>query len=118
MATAGQFEAYLRDSFDVLYAESERYPRMMSIGLHCRVIGRPGRSPSLDRFIDYAKGFDGVWFGHARGDRPLVARGARRKPTPGGGNVSEGRQVQVMTGPAPGGDVVRIELEDVPGPGG
>jgi peptidoglycan/xylan/chitin deacetylase (PgdA/CDA1 family) len=35
---------------------------MMSIGLHCRVIGRPGRSRSLDRFIDYAKGFDGVWF--------------------------------------------------------
>jgi hypothetical protein len=35
---------------------------MMSIGLHCRVIGRPGRSPSLDRFIEYAKGFDGVWF--------------------------------------------------------
>jgi chitin deacetylase len=35
---------------------------MMSIGLHCRVIGRPGRSASLDRFIDYAKGFDGVWF--------------------------------------------------------
>jgi hypothetical protein len=44
MATAEQFEAYLRDSFDVLYAESERYPRMMSIGLHSRVIGRPGRS--------------------------------------------------------------------------
>jgi peptidoglycan/xylan/chitin deacetylase (PgdA/CDA1 family) len=62
MATAEQFETYLRDSFDVLYAESERHPRMMSIGLHCRVIGRPGRSPSLDRFIDYAKGFDGVWF--------------------------------------------------------
>jgi peptidoglycan/xylan/chitin deacetylase (PgdA/CDA1 family) len=35
---------------------------MMSIGLHCRIIGRSGRSPSLDRFIDYAKGFDGVWF--------------------------------------------------------
>jgi hypothetical protein len=34
----------------------------MSIGLHCRVIGRPGRSPSLGRFIDYAKGFEGVWF--------------------------------------------------------
>src|SRR4051812_3064572 len=62
MATAGQFEAYLRDSFDVLYAESERYPRMMSIGLHCRVIGRPGRSAALDRFIERAKGFDGVWF--------------------------------------------------------
>jgi peptidoglycan/xylan/chitin deacetylase (PgdA/CDA1 family) len=35
---------------------------MMSIGLHCRIIGRPGRSASLDRFIDYAQGFDGVWF--------------------------------------------------------
>jgi peptidoglycan/xylan/chitin deacetylase (PgdA/CDA1 family) len=62
MATAGDFESYLRESFDVLYAESEHHPRMMSIGLHCRVIGRPGRSRSLDRFIDYAKAFDGVWF--------------------------------------------------------
>jgi peptidoglycan/xylan/chitin deacetylase (PgdA/CDA1 family) len=35
---------------------------MMSIGLHCRIIGRPGRSSSLERFIDYAQGFDGVWF--------------------------------------------------------
>ena len=62
MATARQFEDYLRDSFDVLYAESETRPRMMSSGLHCRVIGRPGRSPALDRFIEYAAGFPGVWF--------------------------------------------------------
>jgi hypothetical protein len=81
MATAEQFETNLRDSFDVLYAESERYPRMMSIELHCRVIGRPGRSPSLDRFINYelCKAVRRRLVRHARRDRPLVAWGARRK---------------------------------------
>ena len=54
-----QFEAYLRDSFDALYAESGR---MMSVGLHCRLIGRPGRIMALKRFMEYAAGHDGVWF--------------------------------------------------------
>jgi OHCU decarboxylase len=54
-----QFEAYLRDSFDALYAEGGR---MMSVGLHCRLIGRPGRIMALKRFMDYAAGHDGVWF--------------------------------------------------------
>ena len=54
-----QFYSYLKDSFDVLYAEGGR---MMSIGLHCRLIGRPGRAAALQRFIDYANGYDGVWF--------------------------------------------------------
>jgi putative urate catabolism protein len=57
-----QFFAYLRDSFDVLYAEGDRSPRMMSIGLHARLIGRPGRLRSLERFIDHAGGHDKVWF--------------------------------------------------------
>jgi peptidoglycan/xylan/chitin deacetylase (PgdA/CDA1 family) len=61
-STQGQFLAYLKDSFDVLYEESQRTPRMMSVGLHCRMIGRPGRISSLARFIAYAKGFPGVWF--------------------------------------------------------
>jgi OHCU decarboxylase len=54
-----QFEAYLRDSFDALYAEGGR---MMSVGLHCRLIGRPGRIMALRRFMDYAAGHAGVWF--------------------------------------------------------
>ena len=56
-----QFFAYLRDSFDVLYAEGARVPRMMSVGLHCRLVGRPGRIHALERFIDHARQHDEVW---------------------------------------------------------
>ena len=57
-----QFFAYLRDSFDTLYAEGAVTPRMMSIGLHCRIAGRPGRIAALARFIDYAQAKSDVWF--------------------------------------------------------
>ncbi|MEM1232800.1 MAG: allantoinase PuuE [Pseudomonadota bacterium] len=58
-----QFEAYLRDSFDCLYAEGiGGAPKMMSIGLHCRLVGRPGRIMALKRFIKHAKSHEGVWF--------------------------------------------------------
>ena len=56
-----QFFAYLRDSFDVLYAEGETAPKMMSIGLHCRLVGRPGRAAALMRFLDYVQGHERVW---------------------------------------------------------
>ncbi|MEB3295384.1 MAG: allantoinase PuuE [Synechococcales bacterium] len=56
-----QFFAYLRDAFDVLYAEGETTPKMMSIGLHCRLVGRPGRAAALARFLDYVQGYDRVW---------------------------------------------------------
>ena len=56
-----QFFSYLRDSFDTLYAEGARLPKMMSVGLHCRLAGRPGRSAALARFLDYVQGFDKVW---------------------------------------------------------
>jgi putative urate catabolism protein len=55
------FFQYLRDAFDVLYAEGLQRPKMMSIGLHCRLAGRPGRAAALIRFIDYARSHDGVW---------------------------------------------------------
>ena len=58
-----QFYSYLRDAFDVLYAESEHTPRMMSVGLHCRLVGRPGRLAALARFIEYTRRFDDVWYG-------------------------------------------------------
>jgi putative urate catabolism protein len=56
-----QFYAYLKDSFDVLYAEGETQPKMMSVGLHCRIAGKPGRSAALARFLDYVQSHDRVW---------------------------------------------------------
>ncbi|GJE57043.1 hypothetical protein EKPJFOCH_3553 [Methylobacterium thuringiense] len=56
-----QFFAYLRDAFDVLHAEGAETPKMMSIGLHCRLAGRPGRIAGLMRFLDHVAAHDGVW---------------------------------------------------------
>jgi putative urate catabolism protein len=56
-----QFYQYLRDSFDVLYAEGEHSPKMMSVGLHCRLVGRPGRFRALQRFLDYVQAQERVW---------------------------------------------------------
>ena len=75
-----QFYSYLRDAFDVLYAESEHTPRMMSVGLHCRLVGRPGRLAALARFIEHTRRFDDVWYGrridiarHWRAAHPATA---------------------------------------------
>lgn len=58
-----QFFTYLRDSFDTLYAEGQAgRAKMFSIGLHCRLIGRPGKIAGLKRFLDHARGHEGVWF--------------------------------------------------------
>lgn len=59
--TAEQFYTYLKDTFDVLYAEGEECPKMMSVGMHCRLLGRPGRFRALQRFLDYVDGFADVW---------------------------------------------------------
>ena len=60
-----QFFDYLKDAFDVLYAEGDpnglNQPKMLSIGLHCRIAGRPARAASLARFLDYVQGHDKVW---------------------------------------------------------
>ncbi len=56
-----QFFAYLKDSFDCLHAEGAERPRMMSVGLHCRLAGRPGRAAALARFLDYVAGRESVW---------------------------------------------------------
>ncbi len=56
-----QFFNYLKDSFDTLYEEGNDNPKMMSIGLHCRIIGKPGRIQSLKKFLDYIKNKDKVW---------------------------------------------------------
>ena len=75
-----QFYSYLRDAFDVLYAEGEHTPRMMSVGLHCRLVGRPGRLAALARFIEHTRRFDDVWYGrridiarHWRAAHPATA---------------------------------------------
>jgi putative urate catabolism protein len=56
-----QFFQYLRDAFDVLYTEGETQPKLLNIGLHCRVIGRPGRFLALQRFLDHVQSHEGVW---------------------------------------------------------
>lgn len=59
--TGEQFFAYLKDSFDVLYAEGLECPKMLSVGMHCRLLGRPGRLRALQRFLDYVETHDRVW---------------------------------------------------------
>ena len=59
--TGEQFFSYLKDSFDLLYREGESAPKMMSVGLHCRLAGRPGRAAALQRFLDYVQQHEGVW---------------------------------------------------------
>jgi putative urate catabolism protein len=56
-----QFFTYLKDAFDVLYAEGETAPKMLNIGLHCRLAGRPARTAALARFLDYVQSHDRVW---------------------------------------------------------
>ena len=56
-----QFLQYLKDSFDVLYAEGAESPRMMSVGLHCRISGRPGRFAALEQFLRYVRSHEDVW---------------------------------------------------------
>ena len=58
---ADPFFQYLRDSFDTLYAEGDEAPKMMSIGMHCRLLGRPGRITALQRFLDHVEKHDRVW---------------------------------------------------------
>jgi allantoinase len=74
-----QFFAYLRDSFDVLYAEGAETPKMMSVGLHCRLAGRPGRIAALRRFLDHVQRHDKVWICR----RVDIARHWRRVHPPG-----------------------------------
>jgi hypothetical protein len=56
-----QFFNYLKDTFDALYLEGEKQPKMMSVGMHARILGRPGRIMAMRRFLEYVKTFDDVW---------------------------------------------------------
>lgn len=59
--TGDQFFHYLKDTFDVLYAQGATSPRMMSVGTHCRLLGRPGRAAGMQRFLEYVRTFKDVW---------------------------------------------------------
>ena len=59
--TGDHFFTYLKDSFDALYEEGKTNPKMMSVGLHCRLVGRPGRIQSLKRFLEYVLSHEDVW---------------------------------------------------------
>ncbi|AMM23644.1 allantoinase PuuE [Variovorax sp. PAMC 28711] len=59
--TGDHFFNYLKDSFDALYAEGDTAPKMMSVGMHCRLLGKPGRIGSLQRFLDYVQSHEKVW---------------------------------------------------------
>lgn len=59
--TATHFFEYLRDSFDALYAEGDEAPKMLSVGMHCRLLGRPGRIVALQKFLDHIASHDRVW---------------------------------------------------------
>lgn len=61
LLTGGAFFDYLKDGLDLLRAEGEQRPRMMSVGLHPRLVGRPGRAAGLARFLDYVAGLDDIW---------------------------------------------------------
>jgi OHCU decarboxylase len=77
-----QFYAYLKDSFDTLYAEGRAgAPKMLSVGLHCRLVGRPGRAAALARFLDYVRTHDRVWVA----TRLDIARHWVRTNPPAGG---------------------------------
>ena len=62
LVSPSDFYEYLKDTFDCLYEEGQTHPKMMSVGLHCRIAGRPARSKAVERFLQYAKSFPSVWF--------------------------------------------------------
>jgi len=77
--SGAQFLQYLKDTFDVLYTEGAASPRMMSVGLHCRLSGRPGRFAALQAFLRYARSHDDVWFCR----REDIARHWQKQHPPG-----------------------------------
>ncbi len=60
--TGRQFFNYLKDGFDLLYSEGKECPKMMSVGMHCRLLGRPARAVAIARFLEYVTQFEDVWF--------------------------------------------------------
>ncbi len=88
LVSVGDFYEYLRDTFDCLYREGQTHPKMMSVGLHCRIAGRPARSMAVERFLQYAKEFPGVWFAR----RIDIARWWLEHYSPAAGHSARGPQ--------------------------
>lgn len=82
-SSGDQFYTYLKDSFDVLYSEGADSPKMLSVGLHCRLAGRPGRTAALARFLDYVQSHERVWMT----TRLDIARHWINRHPPAGGYV-------------------------------
>ncbi len=83
-AYGGHYEEYLKDTFDVLYREGLERPRMMTVSLHSRIVGRPGRIRALERFLDYVLGHDRVWIPtREQIARHWTATHPYRSPAPG-----------------------------------
>lgn len=80
-ANGRDFYHALRDAFDLLWAEGAAAPKLMSVGLHCRISGHPTRARALERFLDYLSGFEGVWVCR----RDEIARHWHARFRPGGG---------------------------------
>ena len=78
-----QFYAYLKDSFDTLYGEGNVAPKMLSVGLHCRLVGRPGRAASLARFIDYVLGSRSRLDAHPNSTSLVTGSASTRRPAAG-----------------------------------
>lgn len=79
LTTASDFFSYAKDSLDALRLESKTHPKMMSVGLHCRIIGKPGRIEALGQFIEYAASFHDVWIA----TRSDIAKWWHKKHTEG-----------------------------------
>jgi putative urate catabolism protein len=81
-SSGDDFYGYLRDTFDMLYEEGATAPKMMSVGLHCRLAGRPGRALALTRFLDHVARHEGVWTAR-RGDIARHWHAHHPAPPPG-----------------------------------
>src|SRR5262249_44964346 len=110
--TGADFLTYLTDAFDTLYAEGAESPKMMSVGLHARLVGRPGRLAALARFLDHVERHDHVWIcrridiaTHWIATHP--SRGCPRAPPPGASRVT----LRERSGPAR----ARLRLRRRPG---
>ena len=107
--TADDFFAYLVDTFEQLYEEGGR---MMNVGLHCRIVGRPGRAPGLDRFLEHVREREGVWVT----TRAEIARHWREQFAPEGAVVPE--LVPAAADAVPGdvaGQPLGVDLREQPG---
>ena len=98
-----QFFPYLKDTFDTLYAEGETAPKMMSVGLHCRLVGRPGRAAALARFLDYVASHERVWVGAAHRHRTALDRASPPGQATASGGQPPERSPEPLGNPAHGG---------------